>query len=101
MTKRSRLTVEEVLDNVLSDDEDYDDPDEPMMPGSDDEFSDLEIDSDEDYDPGSTDTSSNIPDSPIRYHCSHSPSPPDSPRSPGSPPSPSGTYNRIISPFDS
>ena len=40
MTKRQRLMLDEVLDDddVLSD---YDDPDEPMMEGSDDEFSDL------------------------------------------------------------
>ena len=46
MTKRQHFTLEEVLDNVLSDEElDYiDDPDEPMMEGSNDEFSDLEID---------------------------------------------------------
>ena len=46
MTKRQHFTLEEVLDNVLSDEGlDYvDDPDEPMMEGSNDEFSDLEID---------------------------------------------------------
>ena len=49
MTKRQHLTLDEVLD-VLSDDEDDDDWDEPME-GSDDEFSDLEMyDSDEDTD---------------------------------------------------
>ena len=42
MAKRQRLSVDDVMD-VLSDDEDYD-PDEPMMEGSDDEFSDLEMD---------------------------------------------------------
>ena len=43
MTKRQHFTLEEVLDNVLSDEElDY--VDEPMMEGSNDEFSDLEID---------------------------------------------------------
>ena len=40
ITKRLNLTVEEVLDNVLSDDENFDDPDEPIMDGSDDKFSD-------------------------------------------------------------
>ena len=51
MAKRQRLTVTEVLDTVCSDDdEDLDDLDEPMMEGSDDEFSDLEMcDSDDDY----------------------------------------------------
>ena len=46
MTKRLHFTLEEVLEDVLSDDEDLDD--EPMMEGSDDEFSDLEVDEDED-----------------------------------------------------
>ena len=54
MTKRLHLTAEEVLDNVfLDDDDDFDDPDEPVMEGSDDEFSDLDID-DNDYDPSSS-----------------------------------------------
>ena len=44
MTKRPHFTLEEVLDNVLSDDEDVDDPDEPIMEGSDDDFSDLGTD---------------------------------------------------------
>ena len=35
---------------MLSDDKDLDDPDETMMEGSDDEFSDLEVDEDEDED---------------------------------------------------
>ena len=35
------------MEDVLSDDEELDD-DEPMMEGSDDEFSDLEVDEDED-----------------------------------------------------
>ena len=39
-----------MLEGVLSDDKDLDDPDEPMMEGSDDEFSDLEVDEDEDED---------------------------------------------------
>ena len=46
MTKRLHFTLEEVLEDVLSDDEDLDD--EPMMEGSDDEFSDLEVEEDED-----------------------------------------------------
>ena len=49
MTKRLHFTLEEVLENVLSDDENLDD-NEPMMEGSDDEFSDLEVDEDEDKD---------------------------------------------------
>ena len=41
MTKRPHFTLEEVLDNVFSDDEDLDDPDEPIMEGSDDDFSEM------------------------------------------------------------
>ena len=48
MTKRLHFTLEEVLEDMLPDDEDLDDLDEPMMEGSDDEFSDLEVDEDED-----------------------------------------------------
>ena len=49
MAKRQRLTVEEVLETMHSDFED--DPDEPMMEGSDDDFSDLEMsDSDNELD---------------------------------------------------
>ena len=47
MTKRLHFTLEEMLEDVLSDDEELDN-DEPMMEGSDDEFSDLEVDEDED-----------------------------------------------------
>lgn len=46
MTKRLHFTLAEVLDKVVSDDENMDDPDEPMMEGSDDEFSDLDVDDD-------------------------------------------------------
>lgn len=54
MTKRQHLTLDEVLD-VLSDDEE-EELDEPMMEGSDDEFSDLEMyDSDDDPDMTSDD----------------------------------------------
>ena len=41
MTKRARLTLQEVLLHCDSDDY-FDDPDEPVMDGSDNEFSDLE-----------------------------------------------------------
>ena len=44
MTKRL-YTADKVLADV-DDDQDYDDPDEPVMEGSDDEFSDLELDKD-------------------------------------------------------
>ena len=49
MTKRL-YTAEKVLEAVLEDlddDQDYDDPNEPVMEGSDDEFSDLELDDDD------------------------------------------------------
>ena len=49
MTKRL-YTAEKVLEAVLEDvddDQDYDDPDEPVMEGSDDEFSNLELDEDD------------------------------------------------------
>lgn len=49
MTKRLHYSLDEVLDQVASDDDDMDDPEEPMMEGSDDEFSDLEIDEDDIY----------------------------------------------------
>ena len=48
MTKRQRWTVDEVINNVVED-EDYDDPEEPLMEGSDDDFSDLEYDDGRDY----------------------------------------------------
>ena len=43
MTKRQHYTLEEVMDHLSDEEDDYD-PDEPMMEGSDDEFSDLEMD---------------------------------------------------------
>ena len=55
MTKRPHFTLEEVLEDVLSDDEELDN-DEPMMEGSDDEFSDLEVDEDEDDTDSAIDT---------------------------------------------
>ena len=54
MTKRLHFTLEEVLEDVLSDDDDLDD-DEPMMEGSDNEFSDLDMDENEDDIAGVTD----------------------------------------------
>ena len=54
MTKRPHFTLE-VLEDVLSDDEELDN-DEPMMEGSDDEFSDLEVDEDEDDTDSAIDT---------------------------------------------
>jgi len=50
MTKRPRWTAEEVVQNLTDDEDELDDPEEPLMDGSDDEFSDLEIDSDDDDD---------------------------------------------------
>lgn len=57
MSKRIRLTVEQVLESILSDSdeedlEDLDDPDEPMMEGSDDDFEDLYDDLNEEIDEG-------------------------------------------------
>ena len=49
MSKRARMTTEDVLDELeLLDDLDHDDFDEPMMPGSDDEFSDCDLEDEED-----------------------------------------------------
>ena len=60
MTKRLHYTVEEVIDHLSDEEDEYDDPDEPMMEGSDDEFSDLEMDERDDdvYDPVDLDTPS-------------------------------------------
>ena len=43
MTKRPRWTAEEVAQNLSDDEDELDDPEEPLMEGSDDEFSDLEL----------------------------------------------------------
>ena len=110
MTKRLHYTLEEVIDHISDDEDDYD-PDEPMMEGSDDEFSDLEMD--DEYDQLDLDT----PPSPTALpHSStlssaqpHSPTlsgmSPGTPSPPGSPPqsqppsdtasvsSPSGKYH--------
>ena len=45
MTKRARMSTQDVIDAIYSDDDDdfdVDDPDEPFMEGSDDDFSDLD-----------------------------------------------------------
>ena len=44
MTKRPRWTAEEVAQNLHDDNDDLDDPDEPLLEGSDD---DLELDSED------------------------------------------------------
>ena len=75
MTKRPCMTAEEVLEVVLSDDDELDDPDEPMMEGSDDEFSDLEVDSDDEYDPGDMHHSYEDPIQPV-HSTSHGSPPP-------------------------
>ena len=66
MTKRARMTTEAVLNAIeLSDDEDfdYDDPEEPCMDGSDDEFSDLDDDiEDDDVDSATGSTSPALSD---------------------------------------
>ena len=57
------------MDDVLSDsDDDYDDPDEPMMEGSDDEFSDLELEDDD------MEMNTNNPSTPAAAHIHTSPS---------------------------
>lgn len=61
MAKRARLTVDDVVQQCVDSDDDYADydldPDEPVMEGSDDEFSDLEGDeSDDDLDESNLDT---------------------------------------------
>ena len=57
MAKRARLTVDDVVQQCADSDDDYADfeydPDEPVMEGSDDEFSDLEGDEPDD-DPDTT-----------------------------------------------
>ena len=59
MAKRARLTVDVVLQQCADSDEEcpeYEyDPDEPVMEGSDDEFSDLEGDENDDIDEGDRD----------------------------------------------
>ena len=52
MTKRARMTTEDVLEAIDYSDEDceYDDPEEPFTYGSDDEFSDLNGEDDENDD---------------------------------------------------
>ena len=100
MTKRLHYTLEEVIDDLSDDEDDYDDPDEPMVEGSDDEFSDLEMDGrDKDlYDqvdlsrlPGSSTPSSAQPNSPTSTLSppgspSQSPSPSNTPSSASSSP---------------
>ena len=45
MTKRARMSTQDVIDAIYSDDDDdfdVDDPDEPFMDGSDHDYSDLD-----------------------------------------------------------
>ena len=93
MTKRL-YRAEQVLDALLSDDEDFDldDPDEPIMEGSDDEFSDMELASDDEYEQeGENEGSPSSPQPPDHFGMSTlsslSPSPQSSP-SPSVPTSP-------------
>jgi hypothetical protein len=52
MTKRARMSTQDVIDAIYSDDDDSDvDPDEPFMEGSDDDLDgEIDDDSDEDMD---------------------------------------------------
>ena len=85
MTKRPGWTAEEVVQKLSEDD--LDDPDKPVMDGSDDEFSNLELDSD--YDDNMMDLDSqpslsplpdpgNVIDSPSSDMDSAPPTPPPS-----------------------
>ena len=94
MAKRQRLTLEEVLDDVM--DNDYDDPDEPVMDRSDDDFDDLEIGEREldDLSPSHTPSHSSpnspfspthsLASSPVSHclTCINQPSPPSLPTTP-------------------
>ena len=106
MTKRLHYTVEDITDQLSDEDDDYDNPDEPMMEGSDDEFLDLEMD-ERNYEdlygpvnlgspssltalPGSSTLSGGLPCSPTFSGMPHStPSPQD--QSPSDTPSSSST----------
>ena len=84
MTKRL-LTTDKVLETLLDsddDDQDYDDPDEPIMEGSDDEFSDLELDDEPDYDLPPPLSPLVSPQSPTSPSFQASPTSPVSPLSP-------------------
>ena len=86
--QQQSLTLDEVLDDVLSDDDDYDDSDKPIVEGSDNEFSDLELDDDDDME-----MDTNNPSTPAAAHIHTSPSSTlsqtTSTRSSPAPPSPS------------
>ena len=95
MTKRL-YTAEKVLEAVLEDvddDQDYDDPDEPVMEGSDDEFSDLELDDDDadlDQAPPNSPLTPSVA-SPLPLPPPLSPLPQPSPQSSSPPTSPSSS----------
>ena len=96
MTKRLHYTNEDVIDQLSDEEDDYDNPDKPMIEGSDDEFSELEMDK-RDYEdlygpvnlgspsslaalPGSSTLSGGLPCSPTSSGTPHStPSPQGSP----------------------
>ena len=115
MTKRL-FTTERVLEAVLADDDDemdYDDPNEPIMDGSDDEFSDLEFDEDDAVHDSPPPTSplvaspllsSLLTTSPMAQGSPDNtslPSPfPSSPSSNVDPPSPPATWTSTLTPVE-
>ena len=71
MAKRARLmTAEDVMDELDLED-DYEDFDEPMMPGSDDEFSDCDLEDEDDED--FSDDEQTTPPSPTQQASSTTP----------------------------
>ena len=79
------LTTDKVLETLLDsddNDQDYDDPNEPIMEGSDDEFSDLELDDEPDYDLPPPLSPLASPQSPTSPSFQASPTSPVSPLSP-------------------
>ena len=67
MTKRARISTQDVIDAIYSDDEDdfdVDDPDEPFMEGSDDNFLDLDGELDDDSNDDDMDTDMGTPVTP-------------------------------------
>ena len=70
MTKRARMSTQDMIDAIHSDDDndfDVDDPDQPFMEGSGDDFSDLEGElDDDDGNDKDMDTDMGTPHSPLQ-----------------------------------